>query len=372
VSLGDRPLPPYTPYLNAYHPFYSGAPPEPTATGELLFEHENGGATVWNVRTNAVWTSGPEVVGATLSRSGTRLGLVSRAPDGTYAVTVRPLPQGAEQTVWRDKWLPYVRLDDTGSRLAISHAVPNATGEDFQGHSATLWDIDAGKELELKPRPGISLERPHISFRDEGRLLMVQYWNEFDAFYAVGDGTQQYRTERTTTAGEGHYSYWGPGGIFYGRMGAYLGPPDGGLFAWNPRTGAETELGRGTMKGCFIGERLLYRRGLPCRECGSEPGALVTWHYQTGAFQELSSNALHPDCVAGTSQVLFLENWKVPAMEGSGTPPPGSGELVFSDVERGCRQPLAKGVMQYQALGDSVLVRTADSVWRVSYPKPKN
>jgi hypothetical protein len=42
---------------------------------------------------------------------------------------------------------------------------------------------------------------------------------------------------------------------------------------------------------------------------------------------------------------------------------------VFSDVERGCRQELAKDVRQYRALSDSVLIRTADSVWPVGDPK---
>ncbi len=341
---------------------------ERASTGELLFVGTDRVATLWNPRTNAVRTVGTDVVDGALARSGTRLGLVTQAPDGTWAVKVRRLPDDLEQRLWEGAHPPRLTMNDTGSRLVITTvSIPNEAFPENEYFFARLWDLDSGTQLPLGGGGGSTFRTPPgVSFRDGGRLLHISYWESYDAIYSAEDGSLLHKTSRTVVPSEEHNFYWGPGNEFYARYGAYMGPPDLGLFAWNPRTGTETQLGQGTEAVCFLGSRNVFQRGLMHEQSSGDAAELVLWNPETGALEALARGAVGPACAKSAPAVLFMENMGRPEWEYSASP---LYDLVYLDVDQGCRQQLGARVDWFRPHLDHVIFQTPEAVWRIRYPK---
>lgn len=346
-------------YSHAYHYHRTLYLPVPTpdAAGELYFVGSDHKAVVWNVRAGTV-AAATESTRAARQPGGTHLLFNRRLPEGGLALVLRQPTDGSERILLRTAGSVSGMWNAQGDRIAVLE-YPEWDSERFV---VRLFRSPEGEELALQPALSGSgfNEHPGLFFADEGRILHVSSEGS-DAFYATEDGVQRYVTRRASVPAEGHNYYWGPDGVFYGRQGGYMGPPDGGLFTWNPRTGEETELGTGTMTVCFLGPHHLFQHDPPYRRY--EAGPLSSWVSATGARQQLSANAHAPACAARAGGVIFWE-----PVRPANTPSGLSGTLVFASPERACRQTLAEDVLEFWVSEDHILLFAESGVWRASHP----
>jgi hypothetical protein len=165
-----------------------------------------------------------------------------------------------------------------------------------------------------------------------------------EVLFSTTTGQELFATRRTLVPGEGTYSFWGSDGIFYMRQGAYMGPPDAALWAWDPHTKTETFLGQRTESICFAGDVHVYGRD---KFDYDMPFTLRGWHAKSGQGWTIAEHVKWTECLRG-SAVLFAEE----TSERYASRPRYT--LGWANVVTRTTQQLATGVESHRVTDDAV------------------
>lgn len=323
-------------------------PPEWKRPWGALLIDDSGVARLWDVETGNVQVLGTNVLFAQLSPSGRLAYVHERTGTEHNVLRILDLASGTTQQLETRADLVHGTFSASGRYVVFweKESLPDDRSRGW----LRLWDLKHGKEVALSRQPNAYEDQGCMAqfVRDES-VLHAMCNDAEEVLFSTATGQELFATRRSVVPAEGTYSFWGRDGIFYMRQGAYMGPPDAALWAWDPRTKTETFLGQRTHSMCFAGDVHVYGRD---KLDYDTPVTLRGWHVKSAEGWTIAERVLWAECIQGP-EVLFTQK-----DDGS-----NSWEsrytLGWTNVDTRATQRLAGDVESHHVTDDTIFYTTA-------------